>query len=170
MITRAQLDAEVAAQMQSPDDLPPVFLEMVREYEEEMDGLWPHWRKPPGKQPAAPDWPFEKTARFKWLLKRRELLLCGRDWAVRIHRHATGRPFCVPFEAEPGLEPRREHPKAPKPWRSTLAASEGPSLATVLARETGQPLEAITTLLTQLPDGTNPRWWVTQQLRTRKTS
>jgi len=63
----------------------------VKELESELDRIHSGWRDSRREARRFDDKPIEQIYRIKWLLKRRDLLLGGRDWAVMMTKSANGK-------------------------------------------------------------------------------
>lgn len=73
------------------DSLPPAFQKRIRELEDELDRIHPGWRDTRREARRFDDKPIEQIYRIKWVLKRRDLLLRGHDWAVLMTKSANGK-------------------------------------------------------------------------------
>jgi len=73
------------------ESLPPAFQRRIRELESELDRIHPGWRDTRREARRFDDRPIEQIYRIKWVLKRRDLLLRGQDWAVLMTKAANGK-------------------------------------------------------------------------------
>ena len=73
------------------ESLPPAFQKRIKELEGELDRIHPGWRDTRREARRFDDKPPEQIYRIKWVLKRRDLLLHGHDWAVLMTRSVGGK-------------------------------------------------------------------------------
>lgn len=128
------------------------FATQIAAYEEELDRLW-------GADRPGGGWrrhePFARAdvptlRRLKWLLKRRDLLLQGKDWEVELVVRDPRLPHKVWAVPVPKSEPKADDPRAPASPLPTATTWEPPA-ATVLAFELRMPLATVEHALTHLP-------------------
>lgn len=125
------------------------FRDKIQAIESELDTIWHKGRARGGWRSKEP---FDKVepklkARIKWLLKRRDCLLHGRDWEVEIvtpDPRRPGRCFAV------AIEPRTVAPPASTTDPESPVVFAMPS-ASELAYELRVPLEHVETALPRCP-------------------
>ena len=130
----------------------PIHPDTVAAYEAELDQLFPPTRPKGGWRKGEPfiAEPLPTLRRLKWLLKRRDLLLSGRDWEVELVTPDKRNPrkvFAVPQEPPEAQE--QDDPRNP---RSPLAVRWVPPNAAALALELRVSLDRVEAALATLPE------------------
>jgi|DEB0MinimDraft_4_1074332.scaffolds.fasta_scaffold00811_4 hypothetical protein len=118
------------------------FASLLGEIDAELDEIWPGWRN---KKPFV-SVEIDVKMRLKWLLKRRSLLLQGRDWEVRVTRSVKDpdQCFATPIMPKAVVEPGGST-TSPPGVRPHISAPH-------LAASCKLPLEVVEAALAALPD------------------
>ena len=162
------------------------YLAELKLLEAELDILWPGWRKVPVNRHALAmsvskgdpnvqrqvlgqlaDWkkkgePFmgyqiERKRRLKWVLKRHDLLMIGRNEGVLVTDSERG-DHCYSHPSEQPHDPN--DPRIPPPWGLVGSHAPPPRLTpTRVAFDAGVPLEAVEEHLRRCPDDIDPVSW-----------
>lgn len=144
--------------------LPPVYADMVRAYEAELDITWPKWRQ---RAPFG-HLQYDHLARVKWLLKRRSLLMTTEngapaplDWDVLIVPDTRNPRKCYAHPVMPDQSKREATREPPSPFFSggqvdprLLHSRPAANTAEDVAQKTGLPVDLCKEALACKP----PRW------------
>lgn len=120
------------------DSLPPAFQKRIRELEGELDRIHSGWRDSRREARRFDDKPIEQIYRIKWVLKRRDLLLRGHDWAVLMTKAANGKMWYahpmnpadiralneIPVVKDEAIEARIDRTRAALLLAGTMSADE----------------------------------------------
>lgn len=120
------------------DSLPPAFQKRIKELEGELDRIHPGWRDSRREARRFDDKPIEQIYRIKWVLKRRDLLLRGHDWAVLMTKTANGKMWYahpmnpadiralneIPVVKDEAIEARIDRTRAALLLTGTMSADE----------------------------------------------
>lgn len=146
------------------------YLETLEAVEESLDQTWPDWRY------YAPFGGVEvdHAKRIKWLLKRRDLLLQGRDWGVLLVssvKDGGARWYAHPIIPPPGEDLRAEYYARRDLWEPPLWSAHprhGATPSTTVQRLAGELAASpgdVAAVLATMPPGFTPDLWVKRHLK-----
>jgi hypothetical protein len=141
----------------------------IAEYEEELDRIYPHWRV---WEPFKTMEDERRRCRVQWLLRRRSLLLQGKDWGVMMTPLAGSRGRWSTNAITPPRDPviyaeyRASRLFAGPEYREQTRRNEVP-LAVKLHRDLGLPLGQVVSAIQSMPPGATPEVWVRHYIRAK---